>query len=147
MFVQLLVLVMLVTVSTPIDLPVLSSGDCSYEPFTVVSAVKYRDGGTIRVAVTDSAGCLLKFHYDFRIGSTTRGKMYLDYGTNESMRSRLASRDEESRTLDLVSAVLDSNLSRPKQLRLQKSGCGELTDVDCRRISLLVRLLGDHGRR
>ena len=147
MFVQILVLVSFVLVSAPAEQPVLASGECSYEPFTVVRAVKYRDGGTICVAVTDSVGCLAEFRNDFRIGSPTQGRMYIGERTSGREGDRLASREEESRTLDLVSIVLDSKLSRSQQLRLQKTGCEDWTDVDCRRIALLVQLLKDHGRR
>jgi len=147
MFLPILVLASFVVVSTPNNPPVLLAGDCSYEQFTVVSAVKYRDGGTIRVAVTDSVGCLVEFRYDFRIGSPTQGRMYIGERAEGQEGDRLASWEEESRTLDLVSLVLDSNLSRPRQLRLQDKGCEDWTDVDCRRFALLVQLLKDHGRR
>ena len=129
-------------------LPIQALGECSHAPFELVWAEKYRDGGSIKVTVTDSVGCLVGFSYNGQLGSETRGRMYFRALDQVSDRAGLASQEEEDKILDLLSLVADSIMSRTRQSEFQKVGCVGFTDDEaCRYFGWLMELLMIKGRR
>ena len=129
-------------------IPIQALGECSRAPFELIWAEKYRNGGTISVTVTDSAGCVIGFSCDGRIGSETWGKMYFRAIRQGVDRAGLASREEEKEILDLLCLVADSNMSRTKQEEILEVGCrGQTEDEFCRYYGWLMELLKRTGRR
>ena len=85
--------------------------ECSNEPYSIVLAEKYRDGGTVIARVTGSDGCLVNCRYDGKLNSPTRGRMYVE--------GRLARGAAEHRVFQLLSAVVDSSRSRIRRAEAQ----------------------------
>jgi len=119
--------------------PAQSLGECSHDPFAIVSVEKYRDGGTVVASITDSTGCLVECRYDGRIDSPTLGSVYVD--------GRLARGAAEHRIFRLVSAVVDSSMSRIEREESQGLGSDEERDGVRRQAFYLEEMLEKCGWR
>ena len=131
-------------------LPFEAMGECSHAPFELIWAEKYRDGGTISLTVTDSAGCVAGFSLDWGIKSETFGRIYYRAIPQLSERAGLSSKEEEEEILDLLCLVADSNMSRARQKEILEKGCkgsGEDEAESCRYCGWLMELLQKAGRR
>ena len=137
-----------VAIAMLLMLPIQALGECSHAPFELIWAEKYRDGGTIRVTVSDSLGCAVGFSLNGRIGSETRGRMYFRAIYQESERAGIANQEEEDEILNLLSLVADSKMSRPRQMKFLKDGWAAFSDDEvCQYFGWLMDLLQRTGRR
>ena len=84
---------------------------CENRPFAVLSTGGYKDGGTIAVAVTDSAGCAIEFCIDRRLTSPTPGAVYLN-GSHPTMADpEPLGRLEVQSLLKLIKRVVETQYS------------------------------------
>ncbi len=122
--------------------------NCSHRPYELFWAEKYRDGGTIKITVADSVGCVAGFILDGRIGSVTQGRIRFLSLALESGESRLASPEEEERALRILSRVVDRYMSRAEQYERFERGCPErLSTEECRYSGWVLEALQKKGWR